>query len=102
MTGAEAIDEAERSLQTILKGVVFGTRVQDPASRPGGEDDTSAAFSAAGALLPPYDPEARCLLVEHSNSLLSAAREAITKRGDRVRVVSFTPTGLVAYVEGKP
>ena len=69
MTVADAIYEADRSLQTILKAVVVGTRVQDPASRPGGEDDTSAAFSAAGALLPPYDPEALCLLVEHSNSL---------------------------------
>ena len=43
-------------------------RSQDPASRPGGED-LSAAFTAAGALEPPYDPEALCLLMEHSNSL---------------------------------
>ncbi|AKQ68220.1 Phage-like element PBSX protein xkdE [Myxococcus hansupus] len=27
------------------------------------------AFSDAGALQPPYEPEALCLLVEHSNSL---------------------------------
>src|SRR5512133_2846435 len=66
---SDALREAEQSVQTLLKAVVIGSRVQDPASRPGGEDDTSTAFSAAGALLPPYDPEALCLLVEHSNSL---------------------------------
>lgn len=68
MTGPAAIHDAERSLQTILKAVVVGARVQDPASRPGGEE-ASTAFAAAGALQPPYDPEALCLLVEHSNSL---------------------------------
>jgi PBSX family phage portal protein len=64
----EAFHTAERDLQTILKAIVVGARVQDPASRPGGED-ASTAFAAAGALLPPYDPETLCLLVEHSNSL---------------------------------
>jgi PBSX family phage portal protein len=68
MTVPAAIHEAERSLQTILKAVVVGSRVQDPASRPGGEE-ASTAFAEAGALQPPYDPEALCLLVEHSNSL---------------------------------
>lgn len=68
MMGPAAIHDAERSLQTILKAVVVGARVQDPASRPGGEE-ASTAFAAAGALQPPYDPEALCLLVEHSNSL---------------------------------
>lgn len=68
MTGPAAIHDAERSLQTILKAVVVGARVQDPASRTGGEE-ASNAFAAAGALQPPYDPEALCLLVEHSNSL---------------------------------
>ena len=68
MTTPDAIHEADRSLQTILKAVVVGARVQDPASRPGGEE-VSTAFVAAGALQPPYDPEALCLLVEHSNSL---------------------------------
>ena len=69
MTSADAIHDADRSLQTILKAVVVGSRVQDPASRPGGEDDSAAAFANAGALVPPYDPESLCLLVEHSNSL---------------------------------
>lgn len=64
----EAAQRAEESLQTILKAVVVGARSQDPVSRPGGED-LSAAFSNAGALEPPYDPEALCLLMEHSNSL---------------------------------
>jgi PBSX family phage portal protein len=65
MTAAKQADE---SLQTILKAVVVGARSQDPASRPGGED-LSTAFTSAGALEPPYDPEALCLLMEHSNSL---------------------------------
>ena len=69
MTSSDAIHDAERRLQTILKAVVVGSQVQDPTSRPGGEDDTAAAFANAGALVPPYDPEALCLLVEHSNSL---------------------------------
>ncbi len=33
------------------------------------------------------------------DALLAAAREAIAKRGQRARAVSFTPTGLVAYAE---
>jgi PBSX family phage portal protein len=51
-----------------VKAVVVGGRVEDPASRGGGEEHASA-FATAGALAPPYDPEAMCLLVEHSNSL---------------------------------
>ncbi len=63
-----AIHDAARSLQPLLKAIVVGARVQDPASRSGGEE-ISTAFATAGALQPPYDPEALCLLVEHSNSL---------------------------------
>jgi hypothetical protein len=33
------------------------------------------------------------------DGLLAAAYEALAKRGQRVRAVSFTPTGLVAYAE---
>ena len=55
-------------LQGILKAIVVGAQAQDAASRPGGEELTQA-FCAAGALEPPYDPEALCLLLEHSNSL---------------------------------
>ena len=68
MTEVAAVKHAEESLQAILKAVVVGAKSQDPASRPGGED-LSAAFTNAGALEPPYDPEALCLLMEHSNSL---------------------------------
>ncbi len=68
MTEAARVHEADARLQTILKAVVVGSRAADPASRPGGEELTSA-FAAAGALEPPYDPEALCLLMEHSNSL---------------------------------
>ena len=68
MTSPDVIREADRGLQTLLKAIVVGSRVQDPASRSGGEE-AAAAFASAGALQPPYDPEAMCLLVEHSNSL---------------------------------
>ena len=68
MSDASAVHRADERLQTILKAVVVGARAQDPASRPGGEDLTGA-FTAAGAIEPPYDPEALCLLMEHSNSL---------------------------------
>jgi len=68
VTTPDAIHAADERLQTILKAHVVGATVQDPASRPAGED-TAAAFTSAGALVPPYDPETLCLLVEHSNSL---------------------------------
>ncbi len=48
--------------------MVVGQDVSDPASREAGE--STALFSSAGALEPPYDPAALCLLVEHSNALL--------------------------------
>ncbi|MFB1485142.1 phage portal protein [Corallococcus sp. RDP092CA] len=67
MTVPAEVHQAEERLQSILKAVVVGARVDEPASRPGGED--ALAFSEAGALQPPYEPEALCLLVEHSNSL---------------------------------
>lgn len=54
--------------QTLLKAVVLGTHVSDPASITGGEG-IGALFGIAGALVPPYDPEALCLLFEHSNAL---------------------------------
>src|SRR5690606_42111650 len=68
MTEAARVHQAEERLQTILKAVVVGARAGDPASSPGGEYLTEA-FAASGALCPPYDPEALCLLMEHSNSL---------------------------------
>ena len=68
MTTPDVIHDAEQRLQTILKAVVVGAKVQDPASRLAGED-TASAFTSAGALIPPYDPETLCVLVEHSNSL---------------------------------
>jgi PBSX family phage portal protein len=60
-------DAHEARVEALLKAVVLGTRVEDAASRPGGE--TAEAFIQAGALEPPYDPEALCRLFEHSNSL---------------------------------
>jgi PBSX family phage portal protein len=69
MSGEQAARVAEERLQTILKAVVVGARVQDPASLEGGEDGLATAFASAGALCPPYDPEALCLVLEHSNSL---------------------------------
>ena len=67
MNEATAADQAHARLQAILKAVVVGTDVPDPASREAGE--SSSLFQSAGALEPPYDPEALCLLVEHSNAL---------------------------------
>ena len=52
--------------EVLLKAQVVGS-TPDQASQPGGEADT--AFASAGALEPPYDPEALCQLFEHSNSL---------------------------------
>jgi PBSX family phage portal protein len=53
--------------QNLLKALVLGAGTPDQASRPGGE--VGAVFASLGALEPPYDPEALCLLFEHSNSL---------------------------------
>ena len=63
----DRVAKAEEQLQSILKAVVVGRDVQEPASRAAG--DAQTAFQSAGALEPPYDPEALCLLVEHSNAL---------------------------------
>jgi PBSX family phage portal protein len=68
VTTATDAHGAEARLQTLLKAVVVGSRVQDPASLATGEDAANA-FTSAGALVPPYDPEALCLILEHSNSL---------------------------------
>ncbi len=51
----------------MLKARILGPATPDQASRPGGEADS--VFASLGALEPPYDPEALCLLFEHSNSL---------------------------------
>ncbi|MCC6649335.1 MAG: phage portal protein, partial [Polyangiaceae bacterium] len=53
---------------SVVKAVILGARPPDPASTPAGEG-IGALFGASGALDPPYDPEALCLLFEHSNSL---------------------------------
>jgi PBSX family phage portal protein len=68
MSLAEVAAAGDERVQAVLKAMVVGGRVQDPVSRPGGEEALSA-FTQAGALTPPYDPETLCLLVEHSNSL---------------------------------
>ena len=44
-------------VQTLLKAVVVEAQTDNPKSRPGGED-LAAAFGQAGAIEPPYDPEA--------------------------------------------
>ena len=67
MNEGAAADEAHARLQAILKAVVVGRDVADAASHEAGESET--LFQSAGALVPPYDPEALCLLVEHSNAL---------------------------------
>jgi PBSX family phage portal protein len=60
--------EAHEQVQVLLKAVVLGQRAAQQASTGGGESITGL-FGAAGALEPPYDPEALCLLFEHSNAL---------------------------------
>jgi PBSX family phage portal protein len=67
MSDAGAAQRAHARQQAILKAVVIGQDVSDPASREAGEPTT--LFSSVGALEPPYDPAALCLLVEHSNAL---------------------------------
>lgn len=67
MSDAGAARRAHARLQAILKAVVVGQDVSDPASREAGESAT--LLQRAGALAPPYDPEAPCLLLEHSNAL---------------------------------
>jgi PBSX family phage portal protein len=59
--------EAHEQVQVLLKAVVLGQHAAQQAST-GGESVTGL-FGAAGALEPPYDPEALCLLFEHSNAL---------------------------------
>jgi PBSX family phage portal protein len=58
---------AAATATSVFKALVLGATTPDQASRPGGE--VSAVFASLGALEPPYDPEALCLLFEHSNSL---------------------------------
>lgn len=70
--------DTEARLQTILKAIVVGADAQGKgqgqgqgqgqASLAGGEEQRNL-FTEAGALEPPYDPLALCLLMEHSNSL---------------------------------
>ena len=70
MTAELSASAVEERLQSILKAVVVGAggRSQDAASLAAGED-ANTAFLSAGALSPPYDPHALCLVFEHSNSL---------------------------------
>ena len=58
----------ESPVESIVKAMIIGADVQDPVSLPGGEV-VSRAFTEAGALAPPYEPEALVRLFEHSNSL---------------------------------
>ena len=59
--------ENEPGAVDVFKIRILGANMSEQASRPGGEADT--VFASAGALEPPYDPEALCQLFEHSNSL---------------------------------
>ncbi len=61
------VDDTQLAALPVLKALVLGAGTPDQASRPGGE--VGAVFASLGALEPPYDPEALCLLFEHSNSL---------------------------------
>ena len=67
MSGVEGAARAHERLQSILKAVVVGQDVADSARLEA--EDAASVFQSAGALEPPYDPTALCLLVEHSNAL---------------------------------
>lgn len=67
MTKSVAAD-LEGRRETLIKAYVAGEKLRAPASR-GPGDDQATAFADAGALEPPYDPMALCLIAEHSNSL---------------------------------
>ena len=70
MTDVHAIEHADQRLQAILKAIVVGGTVDTPRSHPhGDETEAERHFESAGALVPPYDPRALCMLFEHSNSL---------------------------------
>ncbi len=68
MVTEHTIQQADRRSRAILKAIVLGGRTGEPASLPAGEAPDSL-FASTGALVPPYDPEALCMLMEHSNSL---------------------------------
>lgn len=68
MSVTEAIHGTGDGLDVLIKALVVGSRIDDPGSR-GGADEDASVFSNAGALEPPYDPELLCRIVEHSNSL---------------------------------
>jgi PBSX family phage portal protein len=57
----------ERANHPILKAHVLGSMPDSNAL--GSVDENERLFVDAGAILPPYDPEALCLLLENSNSL---------------------------------
>jgi len=67
MSGVEGAARAHERLQSVLKAVVVGQDVADSARLEA--EEAASVFQSAGALEPPYDPTALCLLVEHSNAL---------------------------------
>jgi len=61
------ISPTDGTSSVLLKALILDATSPDQASRPG--RDVGAVFASLGALEPPYDPEALCLLFEHSKSL---------------------------------
>jgi hypothetical protein len=58
-------------------------------------------FTVAADGLP--RPEAQFTVAESGiDDSATAARQVLEKRGRRIRCVSFTSTGLIAYVEPQP
>lgn len=64
----QGTQSAEARLQTILKAFVVEAKAQGSAILQAGED-YSQGFDGTGALDPPYDQQALCILMEHSNCL---------------------------------
>ena len=56
-------------------------------------------FVVAGDGLPSPESEFTIEAGANPDDTSARARESLVSRGRRVRCVSFTPTGLVAYVE---
>jgi PBSX family phage portal protein len=65
---AEAAREGATFREAVLKAQVFGERTI-PASTVLAQDEQEKGFVAAGAILPPYNPESLAILLEHSNAL---------------------------------
>lgn len=97
MTTASAARDADAALQTILKAVVVGAQAQDPSSRPGREDDASAAFASAGALAPLIPDHTRDQAIVFDDGFIGKKRYT---RVDAIQDRNITGDSLLTSVWG--